>query len=269
MQLRTHLLLLSMGVVLLGWSSGLWAQPTPTNQDTQADIPDEFLQLFVELHNRVAELELANEDLREQVAELAKDVSELKSMIVSQPAVLGPDDIHILRVESIQPYEPVKEQAEIDRIKNEIKNLPRPSSSEGGSSRSTRQQRDYERAVREKEDQIRLIQRQISIPRYWILGWDGKQDVMVFTNRDESDILLRMNEGEFVAWKGDIVDRQVGHAVYGNYELWRADGIKVVQRPKPFVDRPESMIPLWSPDRFGETAFQSEVDRFPRLPDDG
>jgi hypothetical protein len=249
------------------------------------------------------------EDLREDVFHLRMRVEELESLLASQDDDSAPGSNPtafrrgepVMIFEQARRYEPERErrqiesleeqiaakQSEIDDIDERLERARRPgvrvsdelSSTERGAL-STRSRR-LSREVLLLRGQVARIQRESEVPRYWLMGWNGHQDVMLLTSRDESDLVMSLARGELLQWVGDLVD--LGVASHWTEEFDDRSVPRYVQRESPYriyvVRRvwkvnasapampPTDRVPVWTPhpDQIRRPSIDQPV--FPRLPD--
>lgn len=234
--------------------------------------------------DRIGSLEARVLSLEQENAELRAEFNDLKASLEggdSEDMDIGEHPVFIL--EEVRSYEPANERAEMSRLRVELANAEQSIESAsqkidahrkynskhrtGGprlsSDELARQQYILGSSQREAA-KLRVAmartQRSIDTPRFWLMGWDGEQDIMLVTTKDETKIVKDLKPGTPIQWIGEVAD--VG-AVDGDrrYQTAEAKFIRVIYRE--IENRPEERKAVWAP---VVTAKAEKVAAFPRLP---
>ena len=78
------------------------------------------------------------------------------------------------------------------------------------------------------------LERDLQIPKQRIIGWDGKREITLITERDLSIPLSRMAPGGFLSWTG------VRTGLTNESETHSVIAIEPANKPSGFIDRAKS-----------------------------
>ncbi len=94
---------------------------------------------------------------------------------------------------------------------------------------------------------------------FWLLGWDGEKDIMIWTDGVDERAIEYLRLGQYLSWWGDRLEVALGHPRDSDFETYRVTDIKLVAAPRNYNPRPNGRPAVWHPSRTGHS-------RFPRLP---
>ncbi len=245
----------------------LLVQAAPVSaQDSDADPVIEYIQ---SLEERILALERENEALRTVLEDLERLISELRSPQGAQSPDItaGVEGKPAFLVEEVRRYDPAPERARIAEIDKEIEAIEkdvaaatkqvsadrtRPKNVRGlGATELTRLNlliASGNRNIYNLKVESARISRELRVPRFWIMGWDGEQDIMLLTTRDEAELMRLLRQGDVVQWVGDVVDYALGGGESMSYQtivssrVWRVESGSIT-----VTARPKERKPVWVP----------------------
>lgn len=264
----------------------------PAQEDENGPSDDqiiEMLEIISDLEARMSALEEENSLLRTAVEDLERLVVEMRS----PHGVRGPDMTAAVEgrpaflVEEVRRYDAALERARIAEIDKEIAALEKDVaeatkkvSADRTRRRGTRGLGSAEvsrlsavaasgkREIYKLKVEAARINRDIQVPRFWIMGWDGEQDIMLLTTREEAELMRVLRQGDIVQWIGEIVDYALLNEGMSSYQtvvssrVWRVEaGITVDERPK---DRKAVWTPLLNPQSGAKSTTLPHIPSLPK-----
>jgi len=260
----------------------LLASPLRAQEGDLGDRDAEIGRLFdaiQALEKRVGALEDENALLRTAV----QDLDELVAKMRSPEGVRGPDitakveGAPTFRLEEVRKYDTASEEKRLVAIDKEVAALEKSSATatvqldtyrrkhqSAEVTRLTTVIATNDRKIYKLKVEAARLNREIAVPRFWLLGWDGECDVMVLTSRDESTLMRVVRQDDFLQWTGDIVDAGLIGSDGKAYKtvvakrVWRMEGEAEVP------ERPKGRDPVWAP--LIETSSNPKSTPLPHLP---
>ena len=174
-----------------------------------------------------------------------------QSDITPPPGVDPRLGLRVIRVEKIERLEitrPIKQRAigmrnDARRFRSQAERLL-----QGDPNRSER------REAKRLEDEAEALERDAaaleSPDQWWVMGWDGYRDVMLYMAGRETDTISRLLVGDFVIFRGDEIASLPGHRADKDWFTIHVTGHRISKEAPDnwHADRPEDRKPIWLSD---------------------
>ena len=80
---------------------------------------------------------------------------------------------------------------------------------------------------------------------YFILGWDGHQDIIVYLPKERIEFIRTIRIGQYATFHGEITDSALGQPTDSAWSLYTARRLVITQAPAPPMFRPAGRTPVW------------------------
>ncbi|MCC6907057.1 MAG: hypothetical protein IT430_03870 [Phycisphaerales bacterium] len=236
-------------------------------QEPDADSGDrleEISQVIADLEARIMSLEDENAVLRQAVEDLDRIVAELRSPAGATRRDITAEvkDHPTFRLEEVRKYDPAPERARLAEIDKRLTEIAESTEKTQRTLDANKRKKDVSSAdtarlnstlssnrieARRLQVEAARIQREVAVPRFWLMGWDGDNDVMLLTTRDEAELMRMVRQGDCLQWVGEVVEAGLIGAEAKPYETVIAKRVWRMENQAPIADRPKDHTAVWAP----------------------
>ncbi len=222
---------------------------------------EELQQQVATLLQRVQQLEVENGQLRQQVLDL--------EIQLGVKTLSGSKGRGVMRIEQVRRFVPSEADfAEIRRLRDEADSLNKSAAAKRDAAEGDGDRRTLMPDALKLEREARKLSTQADrkeealTGHFWIMGWDGSKDIMLWTDGIAAGAIEYMCVGQYLTWWGDQLEVALGHPTESDFASFRATDAKLVNPHVWFTERPAGRVPVWGQ----QPAAGSSVSPFPRLP---
>lgn len=198
-------------------------------------------------------LQSAPVDLKAENEQLKKRVAELESWLVSMnldpsnppPPAKAEPGARLLLIEEIREAEwdgaqQAYERKLVEAVKTAENKLE--SARKGNEPIATIRSLTLELRAAERE----LVAWNTAVTdAYFILGWDGHQDIIVYLPKERIEFIRTIRIGQYATFHGELTDSALGQPTESAWSLYTARRLVITQAPAPPMFRPSGRTPVW------------------------